>query len=61
MVASIAGIENSMANVASRSFGQNRVPDALFLSQFTHYTFPLPQPQSWKHVLLMPEKISLVT
>jgi hypothetical protein len=45
MVASIAGIENSMADVASPSFGQNRVPDALFLSQFTH-TFPLPQPQS---------------
>ncbi len=59
-VASIAGVENSMADVASRSFGQSRVPDASFLKQFTH-TFPLPQPQSWKHVLLMPEEILLVT
>ncbi len=59
-VASIAGVENSMADVASRSFGQNRVPDTCFLTQFTH-TFPLPKQLSWKHVLLMPEKISLVT
>jgi hypothetical protein len=59
-VASIAGVENSMADVASRSFGQNRVPDTCFLAQFTN-SFPLPQQQSWRHVHLMPETISLVT
>jgi hypothetical protein len=35
-VASIAGVENSMADVASRSFGQNRVPNAVFLQHFTN-------------------------
>lgn len=30
-VASIAGVENSMAGVASRSFGHNHVPDTSFL------------------------------
>jgi hypothetical protein len=59
-VASIAGVENSMADVASRSFGQNRVPDSCFLNQFSN-TFPLPQQQSWRHVHLTQEKISLVT
>jgi len=59
-VASIAGIENSMADVASRSFGQNRVPDSCFLSQFTN-SFPLPQHKSWRHVHLTPETILLVT
>jgi hypothetical protein len=59
-VASIAGVENSMADVASRSFGQNRVPDSCFLSHFTNL-FPLPQQLSWRHVHLTPDRISLVT
>jgi hypothetical protein len=59
-VGSIPGVENSMADIASCSFSQNRVPDSCFLAQFTH-SFPLPQQQSWRHVHLMPEKISLVT
>jgi hypothetical protein len=59
-VASIAGVDNSMANVASHSIGQNRVHDSLFLNQFSH-TCPLPQQQSWKHVHLTQEKILLVT
>ena len=33
-IASIAGVENSMAGVAYRSFGKNRVPDTFFLSHF---------------------------
>jgi hypothetical protein len=35
-VAFIAGVKNSMADVASHSFGQNRVPNAVFLQHFTN-------------------------
>jgi hypothetical protein len=59
IVASIAVVENCMADNASRSFGQSCVPNAWFLTQFTH-TYPLLQQQSWKHVLLTPENILLV-
>jgi hypothetical protein len=59
MVASIAGVENYMADVASHSFGQNHVSDSCFLSKFTN-DFPLPQQLSWKHVHLTPEKILLL-
>jgi hypothetical protein len=60
-VASVAGRNNKMADVASRSFNTpNLVNDALFLTHFISL-FPLPQSQSWKLVHLMPEKISLVT
>ena len=41
---SIPGVENSMSNVASWSFGQNQIPDTSFLSLLTS-TSPLPQQQ----------------
>jgi hypothetical protein len=56
-VASIAGRDNEMADVASRSF--HIVCNALFLTHFASQ-FPLPQSQSWTLVPLTPEKILLM-
>jgi hypothetical protein len=57
-IGSIAGKDNDMADVASRSFDISC--DTAFLTHFTH-RFPLPQRQSWKLVPLTPDRISLVT
>ena len=51
---------NSMADVTSRIFGQNLVPDTYFLSLFSS-TPPLSQQKSWQNVRLMPYQILLVT
>ena len=50
----IAGEDNEMADVTSRSFKSGAAFDksALSLSQFFNSTFPLPQQQSWTEFLL---------
>jgi hypothetical protein len=58
---SIAGIHNTMADVASRAFGPTTpipttTPDDDFLHQFSS-TFPLPQAASW-HMYRLPNKLS---
>jgi hypothetical protein len=55
---SIAGIQNDMADVASRCF--DILCPTAFLT-FFNTRFPLPQQQSWQLVLLTPDRISLVT
>jgi hypothetical protein len=57
-IGSIAGIDNIMADVASRSF--HLTCDTAFLTHFTA-RFPLPQQQSWQLVPLTPERTLLVT
>jgi hypothetical protein len=57
-IGSIAGKDNDMADVASRSF--HIMCDISFLLVF-YNRFPLPQHQSWKLVHLMPAQTSLVT
>jgi hypothetical protein len=57
-IGSIAGKDNDMADVASRSF--HITCDTSFLLVFSN-RFPLPQHQSWKLVHLMPAQTSLVT
>ncbi len=57
-IGSIAGKDNDMADVASRSF--DITCDVAFLTHFTD-RFPLPQQQSWRLVPLTPARISLVT
>ena len=52
--------QKSMADVASCSFGKNRVPDNFFLSYFST-AFPLPQQHSWKHVHLTIDMTLLMT
>jgi hypothetical protein len=56
-VTSVAGKQNQMADVSSRSF--HLIDNDVFLTHF-NFTFPLPQRQSWKIVHLMPEQISNV-
>ena len=57
-IGSIAGKDNDMADIASRSFDIQC--DRAFLTHFTS-RFPLPQQQSWTLARLTPERISLVT
>jgi hypothetical protein len=57
-IGSIAGKDNDMADIASRSF--DITCDRAFLTHFTS-RFPLPQQQSWTLARLTPERISLVT
>ena len=59
-IASISGAEKSMADVASCSFGKNRVPDNFFLPCFST-TFPLPHQNYWKHVHLTIDMTLLMT
>jgi hypothetical protein len=59
-IGSIAGIENDMADVASRSFSETLLCDRAFLTHFTN-RFPLPQRQSWRLAHLMPDRTLLVT
>jgi hypothetical protein len=56
-VASVAGKNNEMADMASRSF---HLDDAAFLTLF-RLRFPLPQNKSWALVPLMPRMSSKVT
>jgi hypothetical protein len=59
-VASIAGKQNDMADVASQSFNNAALlPDIPFLTHF-NTRFPLPQALSWKLVPLTPAMSSLV-
>lgn len=61
-IASIAGTDNKLADVASRAFFSNPVPmldDNNFLTFFST-EFPLPQMQSWQVVHPTPELTSLV-
>ena len=51
-LASIAGVENSMANIS-------RVSGTLFLSHFSN-TFPLSQKKYWKHVHFISDMTSVV-
>jgi hypothetical protein len=62
-VASVAGIDNAMADVASRSFHPTKGPDLTCDSVFlTHFEsrFPLPQQLSWTLVHPTPVTASLV-
>jgi hypothetical protein len=62
-VASVAGIDNDMADVASRSFHPTKGPDLTCDSVFlTHFNtrFPLPQNLCWTLVHPTPVTISLV-
>jgi hypothetical protein len=57
----VAGIENNMADEASRSFNRPDLHcDTAFLTHFTHH-FPLPQQMSWTLVHPTPAMILLVT
>jgi hypothetical protein len=56
----LAGKQNDMSDVASRSFDPALLPDPAFLSHF-NTCFPLPQKQSWRLVHPMPEQTLLVT
>jgi hypothetical protein len=63
-VASVAGVDNEMADVASRSFHPTKGPDLtcdqVFLTHF-NTRFPLPQPMCWTLVHPTPVTTSLVT
>jgi hypothetical protein len=56
----IPGIQNAMADLASRSFTDHLSCDRAFLTHF-NTRFPLPQTQSWRLAHLTPDRTLLVT